>query len=272
MRTFDNIVVDADVLCYRVGFATQKNIYTLELAGECNGEIYTGSDKRLVNRITAGLLLSDFHLSEMLRVEPLLSALLTVDKILAGYKELFQAENVTLLLTGSGNYRDDIAITKPYKGTRTQEKPVHHAAIKKHLIEKHGAVVIEGAEADDELSMAMWRDQENTVGITIDKDAKNTPGWLYNPNKDELLNVTTESARKHFWTQVLTGDSVDNIPGCPGIGPAKAAKILDGCTTDESFYKVCLIRGYDGNAIMLEEQARLLWMSRESYNDWRKPE
>ena len=190
MRAFSNIVVDADVLCYRVGFATQKNVYSLELSGECNGEIYVGSDKRLVNRITAGLSFSDFHLSEVLRVEPLLSALLTVDKILEGYKELFQAENVSLFLTGEGNYRDDIAVTKPYKGTRKQEKPVHYQAIKDHLIKKHGAVVVEGAEADDELSMAMWKDPNDTVAISIDKDAKNTPGWLYNPNKDELLNVT----------------------------------------------------------------------------------
>ena len=271
MRTFRNVVVDADVLVYRTGYACQKHIYSLELSGECNGEIYTGSDKRLVNRITSGLLSSDFHLQQMLRVEPLLSALITVDKILSGYKEKFSAQNMVLYLTGSGNYREKIAITRPYKGTRTQEKPVHYSAIKQHLIDKHGAIVVEGAEADDELSMAMWRDPKDTVGITIDKDAKNTPGWLYNPNKDELLNVVPFNARQHFWTQVLTGDNVDNIPGCAGIGPKKAEKILEGCTTDLNFYNACLIEGYDGNAVMLEEQARLLWMSRESYNDFEVP-
>jgi 5'-3' exonuclease len=29
------------------------------------------------------------------------------------------------------------------------------------------------------------------------------------------------------------GDSVDNIPGLPGVGPVKAAKLLEGLTTHE---------------------------------------
>jgi DNA polymerase-1 len=28
--------------------------------------------------------------------------------------------------------------------------------------------------------------------------------------------------------QTLTGDRVDGYPGCPGIGPARAEKIVDG--------------------------------------------
>ena len=282
MRTFKKVVVDTDVLLYKVGFATQKNVYILESSGEVNGEIYVGSDKRLVNRLMASL--DNPTLSEELRTEPLLAALKTVDNVLAKYKELFQPEEMLLYLTGSGNYREALAGIKPYKGNRTQEKPAHYAAIKEYLI-KLGAVVIEGAEADDALSMAMWADPENTVGITIDKDAKNTPGWLYNPDKGQLISVTDMEARHHFWAQVLTGDQVDNIQGVPGVGPKKAEGMLGECVSEKDYYGVCLAAYTAHQKKMfptmslasltrmaekdLEENARLLWMSRETYNDWR---
>jgi DNA polymerase-1 len=30
-----------------------------------------------------------------------------------------------------------------------------------------------------------------------------------------------------LWYQVLVGDAVDGYPGCPGIGPVRAARILE---------------------------------------------
>jgi 5'-3' exonuclease len=39
---------------------------------------------------------------------------------------------------------------------------------------------------------------------------------------------------------LLTGDAVDSIPGCPGIGPVKAFKILSGCDTPEEMENACM--------------------------------
>ena len=45
-------------------------------------------------------------------------------------------------LTGKGNFRNDIAVTAPYKGNRKdKEKPAHLQAIREYLIEEWNAVV-----------------------------------------------------------------------------------------------------------------------------------
>jgi len=114
-------------------------------------------------------------------------------------------------LTGYENFRISIAKTKPYKGTRTQDKPKH---------------------------LNLLRDEDDT---------------LYT-----------------FYTQVLTGDRVDNIPGLHGIGPKKAEKILKGCKTEDQLYEAVL-KAYDNNEEYLCEQAQLLWIRRKPNQLWRKP-
>ena len=38
---------------------------------------------------------------------------------------------------------------------------------------------------------------------------------------------------KFFYSQLLTGDSVDNYPGLPGYGPKKAFEILENCNSEQ---------------------------------------
>jgi 5'-3' exonuclease len=52
------------------------------------------------------------------------------------------------------------------------------------------------------------------------------PGNHYNPRTKSLYQVSEEYAERFYWKQILTGDSVDNIPGLPKVGPVKAEKIL----------------------------------------------
>jgi len=58
-------------------------------------------------------------------------------------------------------------------------------------------------------------------------------GNHYNFVKKEFEFVTPDEANKLFFLQVLTGDSVDDIPGLKGIGPVKSKEILDGYDTIE---------------------------------------
>lgn len=66
------------------------------------------------------------------------------------------------------------------------------------------------------------------VIVSTDKDMKTIPGWLFNPSKDSKPRRITP-AEADYWHlyQTLVGDAVDGYKGCPGIGPAKAEKVLD---------------------------------------------
>ena len=70
-----------------------------------------------------------------------------------------------------------------------------------------------------------------------------------------------------FFSQLLTGDKVDSIPGLEGVGPVKAYELIKDCKTYQealkTVYKAYKEKfGMRGYAEMLE-QGRLLWMTRK---------
>lgn len=175
-------------------------------------------------------------------------------------------------LTGSGNYRYDIAKTQPYKGNRKAEKPKHYELLREYLIKAWGCEVIEGQEADDAIGIKAYEieDKESFVVMSIDKDLDMIEGWHYNFVKDDKYFITEMSALINFYRQILTGDNVDNIPGLKGIGPAKSAKILKDCKTEADLFNAVL-KAYDNNLEYLTEQAKLLWIRRKPNEIWQPP-
>lgn len=100
-------------------------------------------------------------------------------------------------------------------------------------------VIVPGYEADDVIGTLAHMAQEHdfdTYMVTGDKDFAQlvTPHIkVYNPGKSEILGVE-EVNEKYGLTSplqvidmlALMGDSADNIPGCPGVGPKTAEKLI----------------------------------------------
>ena len=161
--------------------------------------------------------------------DPVSHALQLVKTKLSEIQTKCDADTMDVYIAGDGNFRDDVAITKTYKGTRKADKPVHYEAIRKYLREKWGARSVDGIETDDVVSMILYEDfcEHNgdpyvceVVCASPDKDLKNTPGWHYNYQKDTLFWVTEQQAARHFAFQMLSGDRVDHIPGLPYCTPS----------------------------------------------------
>jgi hypothetical protein len=109
-------------------------------------------------------------------------------------------DSALLYLTDSiNNFRLGIAKTKAYKEHRASEKPPFFYEIKQWLMDYHGAILSDGCEADDEISIEAWRrhlafDGElwtpehkkfsNFVIISMDKDLKIIPAWHHPPDKE----------------------------------------------------------------------------------------
>ena len=98
---------------------------------------------------------------------------------------------------------------------------------------------VDGYEADDVIgTLAHQAEQQGftTYMVTGDKDFGQLVTdniKIFNPGKDELLGVkeVTEKYGLQRPLQVidllaLMGDSADNIPGCPGVGPKTAEKLI----------------------------------------------
>lgn len=197
-------------------------------------------------------------------------------------------EGADIYLTGKDNYREAYGSEwHPYKGNRKADKPEHYAELKKYMVESLGAVVIDGEEADDKLGILGYAGTH--VICTIDKDLYGVPGWHYHWKRKELHNVSPEDADRFFYTQMLTGDSTDNIPGLyKRVGMKASAKIkepiADMFTPEEmyAYVRSVYMVGYDRVGMCLDEadsvvddwllrQGRMLWIRREEGEMWHAP-
>jgi DNA polymerase-1 len=156
----------------------------------------------------------------------------TADHMIEAIKDKLSAKKIIVALSDrSRNFRKEIY--SDYKATRDyRRKPVALAHLNSYLAKKYGVKIHDGLEADDVLGILCTHPKkfagQKPIIVTIDKDLLQIPGRHYNPDKDLKRMVSLSDGDMQFYTQVLTGDSVDNFPGCPGIGPKRAAAILTG--------------------------------------------
>lgn len=176
-------------------------------------------------------------------------------------------------LTGSNNYRNEIAKTAPYKGNRTGERPVHYDLLREYLNKAWDFHVIENQEADDAIGIAAYEFEcdEDYMIMSIDKDLDMLRGWHYNFIKNHKYYVDEFDGIQNFYKQLLTGDRVDNIVGLKGVGPKKAEKILKDCVTELDMYKAVL-EAYDNDTERVLENGQLLWIRRKENQMWQPPQ
>jgi len=235
------LLIDADFLAYMVGSLSQHKIHP---GRECEFVLLDETTDTWVYVEPEGLV------KWKVRNE--------IDKLL----QKFDTEKFRVFLTGEGNFREKVAVTKPYKGTRQGIRPYYFKYIRDYLESEYDAWVTFGIEADDAVSIEQSRDDAPTIVVSNDKDLKNTPGYLYSSMKDELYYITPKYAEYHFWYQMVVGDRVDNIPGIPGRGqkwfdklnPSNSLRIVQ--IIDEYLYKG------KSNTDLLYEQGNLLHMLR----------
>ncbi len=257
MPDFKLLIIDADSIVYRCGFAAE--------------------------------------------FEELSHALHNVDTTLNSICTRLKCFNTEVYLKGEGNFRDEIKTLteKVYKGTRTARKPLYYDEIREHMQRKHGAVLVNGMEADDKCSIRLWESDESVCLVSLDKDLDNTPGWHYNfvnPKKD-LYYVDIHTANRNFLCQMLEGDRVDNISGlpdislvtrvqmnlpqCKGVGKVTIKKLCEFFPNNRDLLAVVTAlyheyyTAYGYSDVQIEKeffaQADLLYMSRASLKDERVP-
>jgi hypothetical protein len=174
-------------------------------------------------------------------------------------------------LTGKTNFRNEIAVTAPYKGNRKSAKPKHYQLLRDYMESAWSFTMIEDQEADDAIGIAAYEMEVGEYCIcSIDKDLDMLRGDHYNFVKDERYFITEEEGIKNFYKQLLMGDRVDNIIGIKGIGTVKAERLLKECKNENEMY-LAILEAYDGNAERVLENGRLLWIRRQHNQLWTPP-
>lgn len=183
-----------------------------------------------------------------------------------------EADSYELWLTGPNNFR--YQLFPEYKANRHGAyRPKWEREVKQWMVDEWDAEFSEGCEADD---MCGVRQQDDTTIIAhIDKDINLIPGWHYNwelTREGKIIRearkyyVTPEEAHYNFCYQLLIGDSADGIKGVPGIGPKKAAALLDATEPDQWISDIRDLYSCDEE---LELNAGCLWLWRKPNDIWR---
>jgi hypothetical protein len=127
-----------------------------------------------------------------------------------------------------------------YKRGRPTEKPPHWNVVMNYMISEWGFVPISGCETDDALAYCSLHRQagEDCVIISSDKDLLQIPGRHFVMGvmrkgkvvrEDKVKMISFLDSERQFYTQMLTGDIVDNVKTIYGIGPKTAEKLLTYC-------------------------------------------
>lgn len=225
-------LLDSDIYCYRAAAACEN---------EDEAQAIRSVDSLIINTLMCG-----------------------VDK--CGYVDSWK-----LFLTGKGNFRNDIAVTAPYKGNRADKvKPQHLAALRNHLVQEWKADMSEGQEADDSIAIEATKLGDDGVIVSLDKDLDQVAGWHYNFVKKEAYYITEAEGLLRLYMQILTGDAADNIIGLHGIGNIKARKMLEDAADETEMFQRC-VAAYDDNEDRVIENARLLFLRRHEGQVWTTP-
>ena len=260
-------LIDGDIITYRVGFACESPTYFLEEEGEILKFSNKTSLKHFMLENKVPEVDEDGQQTwwQVEREPSLIEAIVHCAYLIDSILENTESSNYKLFLTGKDNFRDKIATTVPYKGNREGRKPKLYSEIREHLVMHKGAIVINGMEADDAMSL---NQTDSTVICSIDKDLDMVPGEHYNFVKETGYMISEHEGMHNFFIQVLTGDATDNIQGIPKVGSIKAQRILAGCQTEEEYIQavtaayVEYFEDEDLATSLLAENASLLWMLR----------
>lgn len=171
-----------------------------------------------------------------------------IEQEIAKYLKALDADGYTLCLTDDErNFRKDILPT--YKGNRKQKKPLVLKAVREWMVENLLAYVRPGLEGDDIMGILATRrsfmSKCEKVIVSIDKDMKTIPCRYVRDLQTGMIEVDEPTADFNFLMQTLSGDVTDDYPGCPGIGPKRAERLLEDSgvhppfgTVAEAWHKV----------------------------------
>lgn len=202
------------------------------------------------------------------------------DKMLDRILGEVQCDAYRVFISGGHNFRKKI--NPEYKSHRPPP-PEHLEACQQMLINKWGAEVTDGFEADDLLGIEQTDD---TIICSIDKDLLMIAGKHYSweiTRKGKVSRPATFRTVEpfegmiHFYKQMLIGDKADNLFGIHGIGEAKASKLLQD-VPDEDLLKHIVMEMYIDDAVggqqdrpdLEQEAVERFYMNADCFWIWRE--
>ena len=276
------VLWDSDYVAYAAGFAVQHTDRALIDADEGlqafvsdDAEAFKKAADGLKGEVFTRVYLEDGALEKALHnARSMITG--TMRQLEEAYPDLAPFE-YRFHLTGTGNFRDEIATIRPYKGNREKtSRPLLYADIRRWMVQTYGAMTAYGWEADDVIATEACRARWKPIIVHVDKDLLQLPGRHFVPGKGGRT-VSKQGSLAFFYRQMVTGDTADNIPGVYKGGAKMAEAHVTKDMTEAEMWEAVLklydasitkhgeATGYAhmGAHAAALENARLLWLVRE---------
>ena len=164
-------------------------------------------------------------------------------KIVNDLEDKYPIDKVLTFSGSKGNFRK--LITPKYKANRKkQELPPLLNEMHQFVKEQYDSIWGYGIETDDMVAR-YWKQISDDIGrdevmiVSIDKDYKQFPCLMYNYHykHKEILDISEEEAMYNFYSQMIEGDTADNVNYFKGKGKKFAEKHFKDCTTKYQYTK-----------------------------------
>jgi hypothetical protein len=152
-----------------------------------------------------------------------------IEQAMSILRDRFTASSMLFCFSGSSLqcFRTRMAIEKKYKGTRNYSEDLtlidYKEEIVSYVMTRYPSLRFKELEADDLLCMLQ---NEETFIYSEDKDLKQVPGTHWNIKKGEFYEISEDQGLAFLMEQMVLGDTVDNISGIKGCGPAGYQTLL----------------------------------------------
>ena len=171
--------------------------------------------------------------------------------------EEMKAARSILCFSDTKNYRKEI--NPEYKANRRGgRKPLCFTEALQYCKDTYHFRQFTSLEADDVIGIIATTDNllNEYVVVSEDKDLLTVPGLHWNLKTKEIFSLSEKEADFNFFSQTLTGDTVDNYKGCPSVGKVTAEKLLRSATTKKEDLWETVVTRYE-KAGLTEEDAIL---------------
>lgn len=212
----------------------------------------------------------DFEITDKQVAEPVENCLHLLKIKINAILEHLECPNGHGVLGGEGNFRLALPMPEIYKGNREDSiRPLLLKETRDYVQKKYGAIVIDGIEADDYLSILGYKGylhyketgKFSHIVASFDKDQVQVPSLIFNSLRDKgewkhpecwlidesLGEIWLDNNKVKGWGklffgyQMLFGDSTDNVKPYQNFkeirfGEVSAFKLLSQCKTEKEMW------------------------------------
>lgn len=201
-----------------------------------------------------------------------------LDRQIAMYLEELKADDIILAFSPPKNFR--YRIYPQYKSHRQgKRKPVTYVPLKEYAHERYKTFERPDLEGDDVLGILATSPvivKGEKVIVSLDKDLKTIPGLICDMREPiTIQTITEEEADYNHMYQTLVGDTADGYPGCPGIGPVSATKLLADVPRTYADMWPVVVKAYEKKGLSEEValvQAQIARICRRDDYDFKRKE